>query len=256
MTAEPQQVSGSELGLLQSCLVGGDPEQRDRERRLRRRALVISIATQSVAVAAMVLIPLFLKPERIALANVVPVPPYYSHPQPRPADPGRPRAPQRRDLSRLWAPTEVPQRIVTHTEDADPVDRGELQEIFDARVGSNRPGQIPLMDTRVPAEPQVPRVETPHTVHLTRLDPALLTRRVEPVYPVLMKQIGRSGQVQLHAIIGTDGAMQSLQVVTGDPGFYQSALEAVRQWRYRPTVLNGTPVEVDTFITVIYNIAR
>jgi protein TonB len=84
----------------------------------------------------------------------------------------------------------------------------------------------------------------------------LLTRRVEPVYPTLMRQIGRSGQVELHAMIATDGSIQSLQVVSGDPGFYQSAMEAVRQWRYKPMILNGIPVEVDTFITVIYNIAR
>ena len=57
-------------------------------------------------------------------------------------------------------------------------------------------------------------------------------------------------------MIATDGTIQSLQVVSGDPLFYQSAMEAVRQWRYRPTVLNGEAVEVDTFITVIYNIDR
>jgi protein TonB len=57
-------------------------------------------------------------------------------------------------------------------------------------------------------------------------------------------------------VIATDGTIQSLQVVSGDPLFYQSALEAVRQWRYRPTVLNDEAVEVDTFITVIYNIDR
>jgi protein TonB len=113
-----------------------------------------------------------------------------------------------------------------------------------------------LVDTRVPTLPQVGRVETPRKVQVTQIDPAMLTRRIEPIYPTLMKQIGRSGQVQLRAVIGTDGTIQSLQVVSGDPGFYPSALEAVRQWRYRPTVLNGNPVEVDTFITVIYNISR
>jgi protein TonB len=45
-------------------------------------------------------------------------------------------------------------------------------------------------------------------------------------------------------------------VISGDPFFYQSALDAVRQWRYRPTVLNGEPVEIDTFISVIYNMDR
>jgi len=87
---------------------------------------------------------------------------------------------------------------------------------------------------------------------MTRLEPAMLIHRVEPIYPTLMKQIRREGRVELRAIIATDGSIESLQVVAGDAGFYQSALDAVRQWRYRPTVLNGQPVEIDTFITVIY----
>jgi protein TonB len=93
-------------------------------------------------------------------------------------------------------------------------------------------------------------------VHQTRIDPAMLIHRVEPVYPTLARQLGRAGRVELRAIIATDGTIQSLQVVSGDPLFYQSALEAVRQWRYRPTVLNGIAVEIDTFITVIYNMQR
>ena len=84
----------------------------------------------------------------------------------------------------------------------------------------------------------------------------MLIHRVEPTYPILPKQLGRSGRVELRAIIATDGTIQSLRVVSGDPLFYQSALDAVSQWKYRPTVLNGEPVEIDTFITVIYNIDR
>ena len=84
----------------------------------------------------------------------------------------------------------------------------------------------------------------------------MLIHRVEPTYPTLPKQLGRSGRVELRAIIATDGTIQSLRVVSGDPLFYQSALDAVSQWKYRPTVLNGEPVEIDTFITVIYNIER
>jgi protein TonB len=84
----------------------------------------------------------------------------------------------------------------------------------------------------------------------------MLIHRVEPVYPTLPKQLGRGGRVELRAVIATNGTIQSLQVVSGDPLFYQSAMDAVRQWRYRPTVLNGEPVEIDTFISVIYNIGR
>jgi periplasmic protein TonB len=257
MAVESRPVSGSELGSLQSCLVGSDPEQQNRERRVRRRALVISIATQSVVVAAIVLVPLFLKPERIS-ANITPVPPYYTRVTGHTEERSTPRAPKpQQNVCRFCAPLSIPRTVAMRDEPQNKGDEGQTQGFLD---GPGRPGSvgdgIPIVDTRVPAQPQVPRVETPHTVHVAHIDPAMLTRRIEPVYPPLMRQIGRSGQVQLRAMIGTDGTIQSLQVVNGDPGFYQSAMEAVRQWRYRPTVLNGTAVEVDTFITVIYNISR
>jgi len=94
----------------------------------------------------------------------------------------------------------------------------------------------------------------PQVVHVTHLDPAMLVHRVEPVYPPLARQIHREGRVELHARIATDGSIQSLQVVEGDPMFYQSALDAVGQWHYRATILNGQAVEIDTSITVIYTI--
>ena len=82
----------------------------------------------------------------------------------------------------------------------------------------------------------------------------MLIHRVEPAFPPLARQIRKGGRVELRAIIATDGTIQSLQIVSGDPLFYQSAMEAVRQWRYRPTILNDQPVEIDTFITVIYTV--
>lgn len=82
----------------------------------------------------------------------------------------------------------------------------------------------------------------------------MLIHRVEPAYPSLARQTHREGHVELHAIISTDGTIQSLQVVSGDALFLRSAVDAVSQWRYRPTVLNGQPVEIDTYITVIYTL--
>jgi len=84
----------------------------------------------------------------------------------------------------------------------------------------------------------------------------MLIRRVEPVYPPWAIQIHREGRVELRAIIATDGTIRSLEIVSGDPIFYQSALEAVRQWCYKPTILNGQPVEIDTHITVIYTVSH
>jgi len=84
----------------------------------------------------------------------------------------------------------------------------------------------------------------------------MLMRRVEPVYPPLAIDTRHEGRVELHAIISTDGTIESLEVISGDLLFIRSALDAVGQWRYRPTILNAQPVEVDTHITVIYTLAR
>ena len=80
----------------------------------------------------------------------------------------------------------------------------------------------------------------------------MLIRRIEPLYPALARQIHKEGRVEMRAIIATDGTIQSLEIVSGDPMFYLSAREAVGQWRYKPLILNGHSVEIDTHITVIY----
>jgi protein TonB len=112
-----------------------------------------------------------------------------------------------------------------------------------------------------PEDPRQPQTQaetrtSKKRLQLTQLDPAMLVYRVEPAYPTLARQTGRGGRVELRAIIAADGTIQSLQVVSGDPLFIQSALQAVQQWRYKPTILNGQPVEIDTFITVVYTISR
>jgi protein TonB len=84
----------------------------------------------------------------------------------------------------------------------------------------------------------------------------MLKQRVEPHYPPLAIQIHKEGRVELHAVIDIDGRIRSLQAVGGDPLFYSSAIAAVQQWVYKPTFLNGQPVEVDTTITVIYSMSR
>jgi TonB family protein len=235
--------------------VEGDPRQRAVERRGRRRALVISIGVQSVVLAALVLIPLFGKPARIGV-TIVPLPPYYSHPEGRRARAEQhPRPP--RNICTFCAPTSIPPTVPTV--EPDPPDGSSTEDVPFTGDGPTILGALPPPDSQDPRKPVPPpetRVEVPHIVRVTHIDPAMLTRRVEPVYPTLARQIGRGGRVDLRAIIATDGSIQSLEVVGGDPMFYPSALEAVRQWHYAPTVLNGQRVEVDTYITVIYNMQR
>jgi protein TonB len=81
-----------------------------------------------------------------------------------------------------------------------------------------------------------------------------LINRVQPSYPPLARQTRISGTVRLHAIISKAGTVQQLEVMSGHPLLVQAALDAVRQWKYRPTTLNGEPVEVDTTIDVIFSL--
>ena len=260
MSFEPRRVSElspkESLGSLSGCLVDGDAEQRTRELRVKRRALAISIFLQSAVLAALILVPLFGKAERISLTIVTPVVPY-----------GHPSGHQRHEIRRtngrpidhhlrpvFPSPTARPVReysddpSTTETQDFGPIgdpSKDGANCSWCANLGGKDSGPRP---PQPPAEPPTrPRVIR------TQLDPAMLIRRVEPVYPALAKQTRRDGRVELRAIIGTDGTIQSLQIVVSDPLFDRSALEAVGQWRYKPTILNGQPVEIDTYITVIYS---
>jgi protein TonB len=80
--------------------------------------------------------------------------------------------------------------------------------------------------------------------------------KVNPVYPQEAKAAGVSGVVVLHAIIGKDGTVASLNAVSGPSVLAAAAIDAVRQWTYKPYLLNGNPVEVDTTITVNFNLNR
>ena len=80
-----------------------------------------------------------------------------------------------------------------------------------------------------------------------------LIRQVRPRYPPLARQARIQGTVILEAIISKQGSVENLRVVKGHPLLIQRALEAVKQWRYKPTVLNGVPVEAITRITVNFN---
>jgi len=85
---------------------------------------------------------------------------------------------------------------------------------------------------------------------------AKLTKQVVPVYPRPALQMRISGTVQLLGIIAKDGTIQRLQVLSGHPLLRQAAIDAVSQWVYRPTILNGQPVEVEAPIDVIFNLSR
>jgi protein TonB len=83
---------------------------------------------------------------------------------------------------------------------------------------------------------------------------AMIVNKVPPVYPAAAKEAGVSGVVHLAAIIGKDGRVQELHALSGPPLLIQAAIDAVRQWVYRPTLLNGNPVEVETTIDINFTL--
>ena len=90
----------------------------------------------------------------------------------------------------------------------------------------------------------------------TTIQAAKLMRQVKPAYPPLAVQAHISGTVRLAAVISRDGFIQNLQVVSGHPLLTTAAVEAVKQWRYQPTLLSGEPVEVITQIDVNFKLSR
>ncbi|HKN21312.1 MAG TPA: TonB family protein [Terracidiphilus sp.] len=105
---------------------------------------------------------------------------------------------------------------------------------------SNQPG--PELPKRVNVSPGVAQ--------------GMLISKTPPVYPIDAKKAGVSGTVVLSAVIGTDGLIKDLQIVSGPDMLQQAAVDAVKQWRYRPYLLNGAPVEVHTTINIIFTLAR
>ncbi len=244
------------LGSLGGCLVEGDPEQRSRERRVRRRSLIISVLFQATVVGLLILLPLFGRTEHLALSKTLtPIPPYGHAPRHSagPTTHTTGRSAISPDAIRFFSPTVRP---------ASPTNPGGSVAGPPDITGGNQIGDGPECSWCVniggpSSGPRPPQTNAqgpskPRVVNIATIDPALLVYRVEPVYPPLAKQIHEEGRVELRAIIATDGTIQSLEIVGGDPMFYLSAKDAVSQWHYKPTILNGQAVEIDTHITVIY----
>jgi len=260
MSQERASVSKEGLGSLRCCLMEGNADEEKGARKERRRALIASIIVQILVLATLVMYPLLSRGERLAATVFTPVPPYsYSGEPARPTTnnthPGRTPTP-----GRFWQPPSIPTKI-------PPVVPGNPTSDPSEPIGAQIPGvpdgqYIPGAPSATGPDrvPQPPQPVVTHTekrrISLGHIEAALLVHRVEPVYPTLPLQMHREGRVELRAIIATDGSIQALEVVSGDPLFYASALAAVREWRYRPTILDGQAVEVDTQISVIYTLSH
>ena len=166
----------------------------------------------------------------------------------------------------LFAPVSVP-AIAAIIVDDFPETPGSAAGIPDGVVGGEH-GGVPgaFLTTIIEAGTRIlPAVRPPEVVthapentapapvkppRITQLRMATPILKVEPVYPALARQARISGVVELLGVLGTDGRIHELKVLRGHPLLINAALEAVRQWVFEPTLLNGVAVEVAAPITV------
>jgi protein TonB len=121
-------------------------------------------------------------------------------------------------------------------------------------LGDGTPGGLPDAFHSQPA-PIVVHPEPKTTAHLpSSVAAGLLIRKVIPQYPALAKAAHVEGTVILAATISKEGTITNLRIISGPPMLQQAALDAVSQWRYRPYLLNGQPVDVETTVNVIFTL--
>ncbi|SRR5579871_300486 len=158
----------------------------------------------------------------------------------------------------LRTPTKIPQKVQMIKEEEAPP-----PVMSSAGVVGGVPGGIPggqmggVIGGIISSTPvAVPKVATPQRVRVSQgVVSGLKVRDVKPNYPPLARQARIQGTVVLHAVIGKDGGIQNLTLISGHPMLAPAAIEAVKQWRYKPYLLNGEPVEVDTEVQVNFTLS-
>jgi protein TonB len=226
--------------------------------------VVLSTGLQVAIVCIFILIPLIYTealPKAMLTTLLVAPPPPPPPPPPPAAAPVKIVKPVARliQAGKLVTPTAIPKQI-------NIIKEAELPpEVGSVGVTGGVPGGVPggqvggvlggIIGGVGNSAPPPPPKETPKRIPVGgNVQRASLLRQVQPLYPPLAKQARIQGTVRLHAIIAKDGTIQQLEVMSGHALLQQSALDAVRQWRYRPTLLNNEPVEVDTTIDVIFTL--
>ncbi|MGH9713599.1 MAG: energy transducer TonB [Candidatus Acidiferrales bacterium] len=224
--------------------------------------VALSTIIQVGIVIVMILIPLIyteaLPKQMLTTFLVAPAPP--PPPPPPPAAVQRIVKPVARLIhnGQMMAPTVIPKKVAMIKEEELPPDIGNVGVvggvpggIAGGSAGGVLGGIIGGAGSGLPPPPKA----NPSRIRVGgNVIAAALVRRVDPIYPPIAKTAHISGTVVLHAIIGKDGSVQNLEYVSGPPLLMRNAMDAIRQWRYKPTMLNGEPVEVDTTISVVFSL--
>lgn len=244
-------------------LLESDP---NRPKTNNRWTIMVSAILQVLILTILILIPLIYTealPMGSVMSTILVAPP---PPPPPPPPPAAVPVVRVKPVTRLMnqgvlrAPTAIPKQVSMIKEEELPPDVGAVG------VVGGVPGGVPggqaggvlggiiggVTGSNVPPPPKEP----PKRVRVGgNVQQAKLISQPRPVYPPLAKQARIQGTVRLQAIIAKDGTIAQLEVLNGHPLLQQAALQAVGQWRYQPTLLNGEPVEVVTTIEVVFTLS-
>jgi protein TonB len=229
-------------------------------------ALAASFTVQTLAVGVMIAIPLIFSDHLPQVPRFITL----SLPSPPPPLPPAPEHPA--PSSSSSRASSGPSKVFTA-----PKNIPDLSQISDVRFEEAPPAYAPS-DIGVPGGTGVPALISQLLIHpvtqpkphvadppklptepirvVSEVQSAKVLRKVIPIYPPLARQARVSGTVRLIGVIAKDGTIQQLQVTSGHPLLVKSALDAVRQWIYRPTLLNGQAVEVISPIDVIFTLSQ
>jgi periplasmic protein TonB len=229
--------------------------------RLKTRRGVTTLFTfsvQMVVICILILIPLIyteaLPKSQMMTFLVAPPPP--PPPPPPPAAPVKVVKIETEVINnQLRQPTKIPEKVRMIKEE-------EAPQVASAGVMGGVPGGVPggsmggVLGGIVSASSLPPKVAPPQKVRVSSgVATGLKIAGPTPVYPAIAKTARIQGTVVLEATISKAGTIENLRAVSGPPMLYQAAIDAVRQWRYKPYLLNGEPVEVGTTVNVIFNLS-
>ena len=213
-------------------------------------ATLTSFAVQTAAIAALLVIPM-LQPGLLQLHSAPPlvtlVSPKFvqveAHGSTGSSAPTRPAT--------LTAPWKIPSTI-NRSADKQSTNTATLDEppCPSCLVGAGQAIGIPIGVNVIGTAAVPPPPVTQKPLRVSRVMDGFLIHRVQPDYPAPARQVRVQGAVVIAALISQEGAIENLRVLSGHPMLIPAAMNAVKQWRYHPYILNGDPIEVDTQITV------
>jgi periplasmic protein TonB len=218
---------------------------------------VVSLLVNGGLLVAFIIWPL-LHPEALprqmmATLMVAPSPP---PPPPPPAPPPKVQVKSEMLNSELLAPSRIPKQIKTVNEAAAPPSMDGV--IGMENMGSGTPGGMgTILGSVGMGTATVVKSEPANRVNVSSgVMAGNLVVKTMPQYPAISKAARIQGTVVLQATISRTGSIENLRVISGPPMLQQAAIDAVRTWRYRPYLLNGEPVEVETTINVVFNLGE